>query len=49
MIRSFKDRDTRRFVEGHRVATCQGFANRADRRLIMLDNAGTLGELAGMP
>ena len=49
MIRSFKDRDTRRFFEGHRVAAYQSFANQADRRLIMLDNAGTLGDLAGMP
>ncbi len=49
MIRSFKDRDTRRFFEGHRVAAYQGFANQADRRLIMLDNAETPGDLAGMP
>ena len=49
MIRSFKNRDTRRFFEGRRVAAWQGFANQADRRLIMLDTAGTLGDLAGMP
>ena len=49
MIRSFINRDTRRFYEGHSVATYQGFANQADRRLIMLDNAEALGDLAGMP
>ena len=49
MIRSFKNRDTRRFFEGRRVAAWQGFASQADRRLIMLDNAETLGDLAGMP
>lgn len=49
MIRSFKDRDTRRFFEGHRVAAFQGFADQAARRLALLDSAETLGDLAALP
>ncbi len=50
MIRSFKDRTTRRFFsEGQRIAAFQGFANRATRRLVLLDSAETLGDLAALP
>ena len=49
MIRSFKDRNTRRFFEGQRVAVFHGFANQAARRLILLDNAESLGDLAALP
>ena len=49
MIRSFKDRDTRRFFEGRRVAAYQGFAAQAARRLVLLDSAETLGDLAALP
>ena len=49
MIRSFKDRETRRFFEGRRVAAFQGFANQAARRLVLLDSAETLGDLAALP
>ena len=49
MIRSFKDRETRRFFEGRRVAAFQGFANQAVRRLILLDNAEAFGDLAALP
>ena len=49
MIRSFSDRNTRRFFEGHRVPTFQGFADQAVRRLTMLDNAESLRDLAGLP
>ena len=49
MIRSFKDRETRRFFEGQRVAAFHGFANQAARRLILLDSAETLGDLAALP
>ena len=49
MIRSFKDRETRRFFEGRRVATFHGFANQAARRLTLLDSAETLGDLAALP
>ena len=49
MIRSFKNRDTRRFFKGRRVAAFQGFADQAARRLTLLDNAETLGDLAALP
>ncbi len=49
MIRSFKDRDTRRFFEGRRVAAYQSFAGQAVRRLVLLDSAETLGDLAALP
>ncbi|MDE0270454.1 MAG: plasmid maintenance system killer protein [Gammaproteobacteria bacterium] len=49
MIRSFKDRETRRFFEGRRVAAYQGFADQAVRRLVLLDSAETLGDLAALP
>ena len=48
MIRSFKDRNTRRFFEGRRVAAYHGFADRAERRLALLDSAETLGDLAAL-
>ena len=49
MIRSFKDRDTRRFFEGHRIAAFQGFPYQAVRRLTYLDSAESLKDLAGLP
>lgn len=49
MIRSFKDRNTRRFFEGKRVPAFEGFANQAVRRLTLLDNADALQDLAGLP
>jgi proteic killer suppression protein len=49
MIRSFKDRETRRFFEGRRVPAFQGFADQAARRLVLLDSAETLGDLAALP
>ena len=49
MIRSFKDRDTRRFFEGRRVAAFQGFVDQAVRRLVLLDSAETRGDLAALP
>ena len=49
MIRSFGDRNTRRFFEGHRVAAFQGFEDQAVRRLTLLDNAESLRDLAGLP
>ena len=48
MIRSFKDRDTRRFFEGIRVARFQAFAGQATRRLTILDSADALRDLAGL-
>ena len=49
MIRSFKDRNTRRFFEGRRVAAYEGFAGQATRRLVLLDSAETIGDLAALP
>ena len=49
VIRSFKDRNTRRFFEGRRVAAFQGFADQATRRLTLLTSAETLGDLAALP
>ena len=49
VIRSFKDQDTRRFFEGRRVAAFQGFATQAVRRLVLLDSAETLADLAALP
>ena len=49
MIRSFKDRDTRRFFEGVRVARFQAFEDQATRRLTVLHNADALKDLAGLP
>lgn len=48
MIRSFKDRDTRRFFEGVRIARFQAFADQATRRLTVLDSADALRDLAGL-
>ena len=49
MIRSFRDRETRRFFEGQRVAVFQSFARQAARRLVVLDSAETLSDLAALP
>ena len=49
MIRSFRDRETRRFFEGRWIAAFQGFARQAARRLVLLDSAETLGDLAALP
>ena len=49
MIRSFKDRTTWRFFEGRRIPAFQGFADQATRRLVLLDSADTLRDLAALP
>ncbi len=49
MIRGFKDRRTRRFFEGRRVAAFHSFSDQAVRRLTLLDSAETLGDLAALP
>ena len=46
MILSFKDKDTRRFFEGARIARFHAFAAQAVRRLAVLDSAGALNDLA---
>lgn len=49
MIRSFRDRETGRFFEGQRVAAFRGFDRQAARRLVLLDSAESLGDLAALP
>ena len=49
MIQSFRDRETRRFFEGQRVAAFQSFARQAERRLVLQDSADRLGDLAALP
>ena len=48
MIRSFKDRKTKRFFEGQQVKDFRGFANQATRRLVVLDSAETLQDLSAL-
>jgi len=48
MIRSFKDRDTRRFFEGARVSRFQALKRQATRRLMVLDSAEALEDLFGL-
>ena len=46
MIRSFKHQDTRRFFEGARIARFHAFAAQVARRLVVLDSAAELRDLA---
>lgn len=48
MIRSFKDRKTKRFFEGQMIADFRGFAGQATRRLVVLDSAETLEDLSAL-
>ncbi|MCY4486870.1 MAG: type II toxin-antitoxin system RelE/ParE family toxin [Deltaproteobacteria bacterium] len=49
MIRSFRNRETQCFFEGHRVAAFQGFSYQAARRLVLLDSVETLRDLSALP
>ncbi|MDE0307084.1 MAG: type II toxin-antitoxin system RelE/ParE family toxin [Albidovulum sp.] len=46
MIQSFKDKDTRRFFGGARIARFHAFSAQAARRLVVLDSAADLRDLA---
>ena len=48
MIRSFKDRKTKRFFEGKKIVDFRGFASQATRRLVVLDSAETLEDLSAL-
>lgn len=48
MIVSFKDKATARFFDGQDVTRFRVFAEQATRRLQILDDATTLGDLAGL-
>lgn len=47
MIRSFKDRKTEDLFGGENVRQFSGFRKAAERKLVMLDSAVKLGDLAG--
>ena len=49
MIRSFKDRKTEDFFGGDNVRQFSGFNKAAERKLVMLDSAVKLGDLAASP
>lgn len=49
VIRSFADKKTAAIWSGKRVAAFDGFRDRAERKLAMLEAATTLGDLGGLP
>ena len=49
MIRSFKDRKTENFFGGDNVRQFSGCKKPAERKLVMLDSAVKLGDLAASP
>ena len=49
MIKSFRDKDTEALYNGKRVRRFQAFADQAERRLELLDNAKTVQDLRGLP
>ena len=49
MIRSFRDRKTRRFAEGKRVPQFESFRRQAEKRLRVLEAALNLGDLTQLP
>jgi len=49
MIRSFKDRRTEDFFAGANVKQFAGFKKVAERKLVVLDGAAKLGDLAATP
>ena len=49
MIRSFRDRRTEDFFAGENVRKFAGFKKVAERKLVILDGATKLGDLASTP
>jgi toxin HigB-1 len=49
VIRSYRDKKTRRLAEGERVAAFEGFRHQAEKRLRILESAAALKDLAGLP
>ena len=49
MIRSFRDRRTALLATGERVPAFEGFRRQAERRLRLLEAAGSLAELGRLP
>lgn len=48
MIRSFRDRDTKRLTDGEKVPHWEHFRRQAEKRLRILDSATLLGDLAAL-
>ena len=48
MIASFADRKTKRFFAGEDIRDFRGFAQQAERRLTILDNAESLQDLRNL-
>ena len=49
MIRSYRDKRTRRFAAGERVKDFESFARQAEKRLEILDAAHSLDDLRALP
>jgi proteic killer suppression protein len=49
VIRSFKDKRTEKFFDGEPVKEFSGFRKAAERKLIMVDSATQLHDLASLP
>lgn len=49
MIRTFRDRDTERLFRGERVPSLEGIAERAERKLRLIDASDRLTALANLP
>ena len=49
MIRSYRDRKTRRFADGHRVPQFEPFCRQAEKRLRVLEAAVSLLDLRALP
>jgi proteic killer suppression protein len=48
MIRSVRDKDTKRFAAGEMVRRWEPFRRQAEKRLRILDSATSLGDLAAL-
>ena len=49
MIRSYRDKRTRRFAEGERIPQFHPFREQAEKRLRILEAATSLQDLAALP
>ena len=49
MIQNFKDKETQALFEGKAVRRFQGFERQAMRRLVVLDTARSITDLAALP
>ena len=48
MIRSYRDTDTERLATGEKVRRWEPFRHQAEKRLRILESAGSLGDLAAL-